>query len=276
MARNRSRKRSSSSSISVLWWVVGGLVALMFVLIAAVGLVYFTMYAGGGKPLFDTGNANVSNAGFQKIEDGMSRAELEELLGPSYLPDEKDFARVTTDKKIIFQRHLFLAWSRGDVRILVQFDQPPNQGGLSFNRVLVDSDGSVKMIYGDANGLMQKKLGRLLPGMGGPAVRPPGADKTSAALLHSEFVEGSMIAEAKYKDQEVTVSGVIKSKMLVVVTVYGSTPGGTVTAMFQHEAGPVLNNYKVGDTIKLKGKIHGYTQANEGLTLYLCKIVNNP
>jgi hypothetical protein len=291
MARNRSRKRSSSSSKVVLWWVVGGLLALMFVLIPAVGLVYFTMKPGGGKPLFDTGNANVSADGFAKIEDGMTKEELEALLGSSCLPDEKDFEAVVVHDRfgggnsqsfevqgMMSQRHLVCAWSRRKVLILVAFHKPPNEGGLCLTRVLRDADGGITYISGNQQKIYEKER---LSKFGGNQQKlvpsqplPPGESNTTAVALHGEFVANAAAAKAKYIGQTLTITGTIKAKLPGAVFLTGSTDKGLVTTTFNAEDGLKLQQKNTGDSITFTGKVLGYTDANQMLTFDRSTIVN--
>ena len=294
MARNRSRKRGKSSSKSVLWWVIGGLLAVMFLLIVAVGVVYFGFKPGGGsgKPLFDQGNTNVGEEGFAKIEDGMSKAELEALLGPSYQPDEKDFELLTYDQQrfgperrdefriqqYMSQRQFYRVWSRGNVRIFVQFHKQPEAGGLCVTRILRDENGGITIISGNMQKILEKELIARLGGgqqkqQPGPPL-PPGASNTTAVALHGEFVANAAAAKSKYFGQTVTITGTVKVKLPGAVFLQGSTDKGMISVNFDAEDGLKLQQKNVGDSMTFTGKFLGFNDINHLLAFDRSKFVN--
>jgi hypothetical protein len=290
MARNRYRKRSESSSVA--GWVIAGVLGILLVLGGGFVIVFLVFNPFGGKPFIDKGNPNVSADGFARIEDGMTRAELEHFFGPSYVPDENDFAQVVHDdpfggrkqdsfevQRMAAQRQLILAWSRGNVRIMVAFHKPPNEGGLSLTRVLRDEDGSITYIQGDMQAMVQRDMMKrlqqrppVIPWPNQPQL-PAGAANTTAAALHREFVEDSNGATQKYASRELTLTGVIKIKLGGAIWVQGSTANGTVSAMFDAVEQVKLGKYQVGSSITFSGQIITYFQVNETLGFGQCKIL---
>ena len=85
-----------------------------------------------------------------------------------------------------------------------------------------------------------------------------------ASLLFTEFIEDSKVAEFKYLDQTISISGVITSLNSNDITV-----SNKIFCNFDS----VLSKLKVNDSIVIKGRCIGYDELLQEIKLDQCSIV---
>ena len=85
-----------------------------------------------------------------------------------------------------------------------------------------------------------------------------------ASLLFTEFIEDSKLAEFKYLDQTISISGVITSLNSNDITV-----SNKIFCNFDS----VLSKLKVNDSIVIKGRCIGYDELLQEIKLDQCSIV---
>ena len=85
-----------------------------------------------------------------------------------------------------------------------------------------------------------------------------------ASLLFTEFIEDSKVAEFKYLDQTISISGVITSLSSNDITV-----SNKIFCNFDS----VLSKLKVNDSIVIKGRCIGYDELLQEIKLDQCSIV---
>ncbi|MEO2088910.1 MAG: hypothetical protein ABGY75_05355 [Gemmataceae bacterium] len=276
----------------------GGLVAILVVVGVSVA-VYSLLI----KPLMHSGtaaagvvvknNSNVTQANAQRIQSGMTLAQVEQILGKGRPATEQDFLDAQNEvKDRAFTESMFpwvsklragevLAWTNGKSRLMVGFSRPPADGGTVDGVVAVIVDGlsawSIHFLETRTGG---GHIGNAAPGTGPPPPPAPGLPppeppplELAFADLLAEFVNDPKGAGAKYKQKRVKLIGVVKEVGANGPLALGNPAaddGATrVRAAFAPDQWPTLNGLAPGDLVTVVGRVALFTPGKTVSTLHL-------
>jgi hypothetical protein len=143
--RRFARKKSGSSSLPL---IIGGGAALLVVLLVCGGLAFVVWRYS--KP--ET-NANVTQANYERIQTGMTLAQVEAILGPGKEPRPHEFDKLLENEEEkhqdmldamenAYDDDLLYRWRNGDTGVWIIFTQPPKSGGKVQYLAFVTQNGA--------------------------------------------------------------------------------------------------------------------------------------
>lgn len=294
MARiSRRRSRPSSNAGLIVGLSIGGGVMLLVLIGVA---LYFTLGKSrksdtdplGVGGAFDLPNARVTESNYELLQDGMTPAEVEGILGVGRTPTASEYDTIFGKKvpelgrlpsqqnREVWEandgRGLVRIWANAPQYLMVTYTQPPDQSGRLVAKLFRRSNGEY--------GMMQ--------GMGQPQKPPPDVKKNpepkkpadprtplppvTADQLLAEYAADSAAASRKYRGKPVKVSGTIDSVLVSMVTF--RTVGPKLQAQLNGVATGQIGKKKPGDAIAVTGVVKAYFPQNGMVLLDNCSLEN--
>lgn len=272
--RSRSRRRSGPPVGLIVGLALGGVVVL---LVGGLALMRTFGKPGQGLPVFDGGgvfdapNPAVTDANYERLQDGMTQEQVESILGPGRRPTKADFDAIygewipelarlphNQNRKVWEENNLaghVQIWADAPRYILVTTFEVPNRGPRLVAKLFRQADGGIKSMQGTGVPYVPPRAEPKPEAKKPPPAPKPGEPMPSVTVeeLLADYAKDRTAADAKYRNRKVKVSGTIDSVLVTMVTF--RTTGPRLQARLDGVAYGMIGKKKPGDALTVVGRV---------------------